>query len=71
MTNHPNRSNFKKLQSRAKNEIGMDLFSDRVYLSGGGDGPGVYKFHLRADAHSAAWPHFKTLDDVAAYLDIA
>lgn len=55
---------FDELVKRAEDELGMELFRDRVQLN-----TGVMEYHLRADKRSAAWPHFKTLDKVEEYLD--
>jgi hypothetical protein len=57
-------SNFQSLKDRAKKELNMELFRDRVTLNAG-----VMTYHLRKDKRSAAWPHFKTLDEVEMYLD--
>lgn len=55
---------FKSLKTRASDELGMELFQETVKLNSG-----TMKYHLRADKKSAAWPHFKNLDEVAEYLD--
>lgn len=55
---------FDELVKRADDELGMELFRDRVQLNSG-----VMEYHLRESERIAAWPHFKTLDDVKEYLD--
>ena len=55
---------FDDLARRANEDLGLELFEDRVRLNSG-----IVRYHLRADPTTPAWPHFATLDDVAEYLD--
>lgn len=57
-------ANFESLKVRARKEVNMELFRERVTINGG-----VMTYHLRKSKRSAAWPHFKTLEEVEMYLD--
>lgn len=55
---------FEKLAARAKNELGMELFKDKVRLN-----QGIFIWHLRTK-NSLSALHFKNLDEVQDYLDV-